>query len=548
MLPASASARAVGVGTAPSYPLSRAFSFLEDPDGKLGFDEIQRPDVQARFAPLPADSPGPNFGITRAAIWLKVTLHPAGDAPAQWLLEVAYPPLDRIEMYSSGPGGFVRQTAGVYQPFSARVVPHRNHVLPLTLQPGTDATVYLRVQSEGSVIVPATLWQPAAMWENDQTAYGAFGLYFGLLVGLFLYNLLLFVTVRDKVYLVYVLFVAGMALLELTLTGLGNQFMWPSQTWWNSRSPPAGTVAAAIFGLLFARVFLTSASRTPLLDKFILVQVGGFVVSFLVLMFVSYTAASYMTTGLVLLGVTTLMAAGVFGVRHGHPGARNFLIAWSVLLLSVVVQALHNVGALPSNVLFSNAVLFGSATEMVLLSFALADRINVARRFKQQAQVRIAAERALVQALEVSQDQLRTSLQEREVILDNSIVGIAFLTPKGRFRWANPTMLDILGARGRDIDSMERFYRSREHYLEVGRTVAEHVKRGAVYEAEMQIRQWDGKLTWVSLSGKGVLVEGRVSGTVWVVMDITRRKQLEAELEAALAAHDHPGFVTTTPE
>ena len=548
MLPASASARAVGVGTAPSYPLSRAFSFLEDPDGKLGFDEIQLPAVQARFAPLPADSSGPNFGITRAAIWLKVTLHPAGDVPAQWLLEVAYPPLDRIEMYSSGPGGFVRQTAGVYQPFSARVVPHRNHVLPLTLQPGTDATVYLRVQSEGSVIVPATLWQPAAMWENNQAAYGAFGLYFGLLVGLFLYNLLLFVTVRDKVYLVYVLFVAGIALFELTLTGLGNQFIWPSQTWWNSRSPPAGTVAAAIFGLLFARVFLTSASRTPLLDKFILLQVGGFVVSFLVLMFVSYTAASYMTTGLVLLGVTTLMAAGVFGVRHGHPGARNFLIAWSVLLLSVVVQALHNVGALPSNVLFSNAVLFGSATEMVLLSFALADRINVARRFKQQAQVRIAAERALVQALEVSQDQLRTSLQEREVILDNSIVGIAFLTPQGRFRWANPTMLDILGARGRDIDSMERFYRSRDHYMEVGRAVADHVKRGQIFEMEMQIRQWDGKLIWVSLSGKGVLVEGRVSGTVWVVMDITRRKQLEAELEAALAAHDHPGFVTTTPE
>jgi PAS domain S-box-containing protein len=548
LLPASASARAVGVGTASSYSLSRAFSFLEDPDGKLAFDEIQRPDVQARFARLPADSPGPNFGITHAAIWLKVTLHPAADAPSQWLLEVAYPPLDRIEMYSSGPGGFVRQTAGVYQPFSARVVPHRNHVLPLTLQPGTDATVYLRVQSEGSVIVPATLWQPAAMWENDQKAYGAFGLYFGLLVGLFLYNLLLFVTVRDKVYLVYVLFVAGMALFELTLTGLGNQFMWPSQTWWNSRSPPAGTVAAAIFGLLFARVFLTSSSRTPLLDKFILLQVGGFVVSFLVLMFVSYTAASYMTTGLVLLGVTTLMAAGVFGVRHGHPGARNFLIAWSVLLLSVVVQALHNVGALPSNVLFSNAVLFGSATEMVLLSFALADRINVARRFKQQAQVRIAAERALVQALEVSQDQLRTSLQEREVILDNSIVGIAFLTPKGRFRWANPTMLDILGARGRDIDSMERFYRSRDHYLEVGRAVADHVKRGQIYELEMQLKQWGGKLIWVSLSGKGVLLEGRVSGTVWVVMDITRRKQLEAELEAALAAHDHPGFVTTAPE
>jgi PAS domain S-box-containing protein len=547
LLPAMGSAGEVRIGKQGSYPLSREFSYFEDPGGKLTFADVQQPELQARFAALPADSPGPNFGITSAAIWLRITLRTAADTPAPWLLEVAYAPLFQLDLYSPGPGGYTHQLAGVAQPFATRAIPHRNHVLPVTLRPGTASTLYLRVESEGSVTVPATLWQPAALWEHDQAAYGAFGLYFGLLIGLFVYNLLLFVSVRDKVYLVYVLYVAGMALFQITLTGLGNQFLWPGLTWWNSRSPPAGTVMGATFGLLFARTFLLSAARTPLLDKFILVQVAGFLVSLVVLLAYSYTVASYMATGLVLVSVTTLMVAGIFGVRHGHPGAKNFLTAWAVLLLSVVFQALHNIGALPSNVLTSNAVLFGSALEMLLLSFALADRINVARRFKEQAQSRIAAERALVQALEVSQEQLRTSLQEREVILDNSIVGIAFLTPKGRFRWANPTMLDILGARGRDIESMERFYLSREQYLEVGAAVANHVRRGRVYETEIQIRQWDGKLIWISLSGKGVVLEGRVSGTVWVVMDITRRKHLEQELEAALAAHQHPGFVATNP-
>ena len=141
----------------------------------------------------------------------------------------------------------------------------------------------------------------------------------------------------------------------------------------------------------------------------------------------------------------------------------------------------------------------------------------------------------MVKALSVSQEQLRTSLEEREVILDNSIVGIAFLTPEGRFRWANPTLLGILGAQGRPIDSMERFYLSREQYLAVGHAVAEHVRRSQVYETEIQIRQWNGTLIWISLSGKGVVLEGRVRGTVWVIMDITRRKQLEDELRAALA-------------
>ncbi len=516
LLPLGVVAAEVSVGNAASYPLSREFSFLEDPDGKLSFKQVQQQDQQGRFAPLPSDSPGPNFGITSSAIWLKVNL---------------------------------RLAAGVSQPFASRAIPHRNHVLPLALQPGTMTTLYLLVQSEGSVTVPATLWQPAALWEHDQAAYGAFGLYFGLLIGLFVYNLLLYVSVRDKVYLVYVGYVAGMALFQVTLTGLGNQFLWPEHVWWNSRSPPAGTVMVATFGLLFARTFLLSAARTPLLDKFILLQVGGFMVSLVVLLAYSYTLASYMTTGLVLVSVTTLMVAGIFGVRHGHPGARNFLVAWAVLLLSVVLQALHNIGTLPSNVLTSNAVLFGSALEMLLLSFALADRINVARRFKEQAQTRLAAERALIQAMSVSHEQLKTSLEEREAIIDNSIAGIAFLTPQGRMRWANPRMLDILGARGRDIESMEPFYLSREQYLEVGKAVTERVKRGRVYETEIQVRRLDGREIWIALSGKGVVLEGRVRGTVWVIVDITQRKELEEELEAALAAAQKArAFAATSPE
>ena len=548
-LPNAAFAADVAIGNAGSYPLSREFSFLEDPDGKLSFEQVQQEDKQGRFAALPSDSPGPNFGITSSVIWLKVTLRPTADAPVSWLLEVAYAPLGRLEFFAPGPDGYVRQSAGVAHPFGSRAIPHRNHVLPVVLRPGTPATLYLQVQSEGSVTVPATLWQPAAMWEHDQVAYGAFGLYFGLLIGLFVYNLLLFVSVRDKVYLVYVGYVAGMALFQVTLTGLGNQFLWPDLAWWNSRSPPAGTVMVATFGLLFARTFLLSKARTPLLDKLMLVQVAGFMVSLVVLLAYSYTLASYMTTGLVLVSATTLMVAGVFGLRHGHPGARNFLIAWAVLLVSVVLQALHNIGTLPSNVLTSNAVLFGSALEMLLLSFALADRINVARRFKEQAQVRLAAERALIQAMSVSHDQLKTSLEEREAIIDNSIAGIGFLTPQGRMRWANPRVLDILGARGRDIESMEPFYLSREQYLEVGSAVADRVKRGRVYETEMQIRRLDGREVWISLSGKGVSLEGRLRGTVWVIVDITQRKHLEEELEAALmAAQKARDFAATSPD
>jgi PAS domain S-box-containing protein len=542
----AAAAADVRIGTAGSYPLSHEFSYLIDPSQKLTLDDIAQPATQARFRPLRPVGSGPNFGFDTAAIWVRVSVDAAAGAPRHWLLEVAYPPLDHLELYVPGPGGYAKQEAGDHLPFSSRAVAHRNHVLPVTLAPG-ESTLYLRIQSEGAVIAPVTLWQERALWHHDQLAYSGLSLYFGLLAGLLVYNLLLFASIRDRVYLLYVAFVAGMALFQLSLTGIGLQFLWPGQRSWNIYAPAVGSAMASTFALLFARTFLSSAVRTPLIDRLMLLEVAGFQLALAVMLFASYTWSNYMLQALVIAGVVTLMAAGAIGMRKDHPGARNFVIAWTVLLLGVLVLVLHNMGVLPSNQLTANAVVYGSALEMVLLSFALADRVNVARRFKEQAQSRIAAEQALVQALSTSQEQLKATLKEREVILDNSIAGIAFLTPLGRLRWANPTMLDMLGAKGRQVDSMERFYLSREHYLEVGHAVAEAVRQGRIYEAEMQIRRLDGRLIWISLSGKGVVLERNVQGTVWVVMDITRRKQLEEDLKAALAEHRHPGFVPTAP-
>ena len=522
----------VDVADAQRYALTSRFLFLEDKGGNLTLDDVLQPGMQAAFKPVRQSGPGANFGLTHSAIWLRVTLRTAPSAPQDWLLEVAYPPLDQLEVYSPGKDtGFDKHFGGDSHPFASREFPHRNHVVAVHLRPGADNVLYMRVQSEGTVSTPTTLWQPAALWEHDQGQYAALSLYFGLLIGLFLYNLLLFSSVRDMAYLVYVAFVGWMGLGQAALTGLGAQFLWPQWTWWNSVSPPVGLAMAAVFGLLFARMFLSSRVRLPAIDKFLLVQLAGWLLSVVAAVTLPYTVSSYMVTVLAVVSVATMVTLGLISVRRDYPGARYFFTAWALLLLGVGTLALHNTGVLPSNVYTSNALLIGSALEMVLLSFALADRINVARRFKEQAQARIAAEHAMVEALSQSQERLRAVLEERETILESSIVGIAFLTPDGRFRWANQAMLDTFGASMRVAFSMEPFYISREQYLRVGGEVARAVQRGEVYQTELQMRRVDGALIWISLSGKAVSKENLSAGTVWVVMNITQRKELEEQLQ-----------------
>lgn len=128
---------------------------------------------------------------------------------------------------------------------------------------------------------------------------------------------------------------------------------------------------------------------------------------------------------------------------------------------------------------------------------------------------------------------LEDALGERETMLENSVVGIAFLNPEGRLRWANRPMAQIFGTEiaTKVGGSLEPFYFSRDEYLRIGGAVSRAVVAGQTFTEEVRMRRADGSLFWVYLSGRAVNPKDLSRGTVWVVMDITRRKELEDALQ-----------------
>ena len=130
---------------------------------------------------------------------------------------------------------------------------------------------------------------------------------------------------------------------------------------------------------------------------------------------------------------------------------------------------------------------------------------------------------------------LRDTLRERETVLENSLVGIAFLNPDGSFRWANRAMGKLYGldASATAPTDWSTLYVSRDEYVRVVADIKACMRAGNPFQQDLQMRKLDGTVFWVNATGKPVSVLDKAQGTVWAVMDITPRKALEDALAKA---------------
>ncbi|MFZ6817496.1 response regulator [Undibacterium sp. Ji22W] len=159
------------------------------------------------------------------------------------------------------------------------------------------------------------------------------------------------------------------------------------------------------------------------------------------------------------------------------------------------------------------------------------ENLKIRNEFKEAEHDRRMNERITIERKSLA-DELQRMLTERETILENSIVGMIFLNSEGRVQWVNTPLCQIFGVEREQVlgASLEPFYTSRDSYLESGAAVSQAVLRGEAFETELRMRRSDGAIFWVQFSGRAVNKNDLSYGTVWVVMDISARRQLEDDL------------------
>jgi diguanylate cyclase len=360
------------------------FEVFEDRDGQLTLAQVlQRP--AADWAPA---GPNPTYGYSRSTYWFRLTLRNDSPAPQERLLEIQSPLLDWLDIHVlDAAGRAVKHWAlGDKRPFAARPLAHRHFVVPLQWQEKSALQLVVRLQSSGSLQLPAHLWTAAAFDRYRDTSLIAHGLYFGSMLAMLAYNLVLLVTVRGGSYFWYVLWVATLSAFAGSLTGLSFQFLWPDATQWNDTSIVVFLPLALGCGALFTRSFLRLANAAPRSAQLSRAMAAAAWILALASFVVPYGLMIRMVVIASLLFIAIGCAIGLMRLRDGFVPARYYLMAWGFVLAGGGVIALARWGVLPSNPWTDGAAQAGSVVEALLLSLALAARINAERRLREQAQ------------------------------------------------------------------------------------------------------------------------------------------------------------------
>jgi len=402
------------------------FSVLEDSDRSLTLADVQKFDVAIKFSGGQRPAEALNFGVTKSAYWLRLQLSNNSDQALERMLEIAFPRLADIQFHQpnqqlNGGQGYQSSHTGYSRPFSARAYRHRFYVFPVSMPAHSNQVVYLRVATPNTMEIPVRLWVRSAFHENERGDYMMQAAYFGMVLAMLAFNLLLFVALRDINYLLYVMFVSSTALTIAAMNGIGIEFLWGNSPVW-SKIATLFCASISLIGLiLFMRRMIATQVNVPRLDLMLRVLVGvqslvafGLVIAFDQVIKLALLA-DVVTAPLILF-------TAVVCVARRQRSAVYFLVAFGVLCLAVTMTLLRALGVLPTNAFTTDGGQYGSAIEMLLLAFALADRFNVLRKAKEAAQTEaLQAEHRLVESLQSSERLLEGRVEERTAELSATI-------------------------------------------------------------------------------------------------------------------------------
>jgi two-component system, NtrC family, sensor kinase len=248
--------------------------------------------------------------------------------------------------------------------------------------------------------------------------------YVGIMIALLTYNFILYFIIRDNVYLFYSFYIMFISAAQLSLLGFSYFFLFNENHVVYEYSAIVFSSLAGIFGVLFIKDFLKTKAFIPFFDK-ILTGIAILYGMGLVARLTDLMNLSYRITDIAGLSVVVFfLTCGILVSYRGFRPAHYFLVAWFFFLMGLLMYILHNLGFINLGTFPNIPMLIGTALEAVLLSLALAYRINVLKKEKEmeqleKVQILKQSESFIIKQNEMLEDKVKKRTEQLEETLHN---------------------------------------------------------------------------------------------------------------------------------
>lgn len=367
------------------YPLGSSIEILENDLLQLNFKQISSGRYDGFF--YRSHDSIPNFGDSGEDLWVRFRVA-TGESNTKWLLEFANWYCHYIELYiPKEGGGYMVKESGLAYPFYSREVQDKNYVFELDMSENDTSIAYLHLKNIS--YLPIIIWEESAYYSQAAKSDIIWSFYFAIFFTMILYNSILFFSVRDVSYLFYVIYILSFACYQFISMGYGFIYFFPDNVGLFDVYAYFFNGASCAFALLTAWCFLDIPHRLP---SFVPAFKAFIILSFAMLPLGLLNQENVILRFIWILpffSTFMLLLAGIIVAARGYRPARYFIWGWSLLSVAVILYYLKSAGVLPVNYITQYGVRAASALEVILFSLGLADRINVNKKEKEQAYLKL---------------------------------------------------------------------------------------------------------------------------------------------------------------
>ncbi len=405
-----------------AIPAWSAVTLRTDPQGVLDADVLAaRPEGFA----VPTGTPS-NLGRADGAIWLRIGLHVHGMQPQRRVLEIDYPPLNRVDVMRVERGRIVErfrlgnELRGFERPLRSRA-----HAVSLLLPPG-EHELLLRVQTLSSAVLPITLHTPEHFTERESLVTLVQGVVAGLALCMLIYSLTHWVSMRDRLFLDYALLLGGNVVFTLSYFGIGSLYLWPDWPAVAMAVSPMAVMVAVYAGTRFMRQVLVVGEISPRLDTVLRWASPAALVCLAatLLGLVSYRAAQTLVTVLGLVATWSVLPVAFVRARRGERVAMYMLFGWAFYTFGALTTAGLLRGYVEPGFWTQHVYPFSTMIEMSAWMGVLGLRVQAIHRNADRARIETETLRAL------SQTDALTGLPNRRGLQDQLQRLLPLATPQ----------------------------------------------------------------------------------------------------------------------